>query len=106
MGGPDLFAAKLRRLELTAGQAPARGQRGRAYDYNIKPARDRERLEVEKAEKLYERFVAGWNPRSQDAHERRKRRSDDRSCAVGFPPPTPLFATRSPMRFTSVDRVD
>jgi transposase len=62
-GRPALLAAKLRRLELTAGQAPARGQRGRAYDYNIKPARDRERQEVEKAEKLYERFVAGWNPR-------------------------------------------
>jgi len=34
-------------LELTAGHAPARGQRGSAYDYNIKA--------------IYERFVAGWN---------------------------------------------
>jgi transposase len=41
----------------------ARAYHGRAYDYNIKPVRDRERQEVEQAEKLYERFVAGWNPR-------------------------------------------
>ena len=50
-------------LRVALPNLAARGQRGRAYDYNIKPARDRERQEVEKAEKLYERFVAGWNPR-------------------------------------------
>jgi transposase len=48
---------------LTAGHAPARGQRGRAYDYNIKAIRVHERQRVEQAEKQYERFVDGWNPR-------------------------------------------
>jgi hypothetical protein len=66
-GRPALHAAKLRRLELTAGQAPARGQRGRAYDYNIKAVREYERQEVGQAEKLYARFVAGWNPRGPKA---------------------------------------
>lgn len=60
---PALHATKLRRLELTAGHAPARGQRGRAYDYNIKAIRVQERRRVEQAEKQYERFVDGWNPR-------------------------------------------
>jgi transposase len=59
---PALHATKLRRLELTAGHAPARGQRGRAYYYNIKATRVQERRRVEQAEKQYERFVAGWNP--------------------------------------------
>ena len=58
---PGLHATKLRRLELTAGHAPARGQRGSAYDYNIKATRDQERRRVQQAEKIYERFVAGWN---------------------------------------------
>ena len=58
---PALHATKLRRLELTAGHAPARGQRGSAYDYNIKATRDQERRRVQQAEKIYERFVAGWN---------------------------------------------
>jgi transposase len=52
---------KLRRLELTAGHAPARGQRGSAYNYNIKATRHQERRRVQQAEKVYERFVAGWN---------------------------------------------
>jgi len=58
---PALHATKLRRLELTAGHAPARGQRGSAYDYNIKATRDQQRRRVQQAEKVYERFVAGWN---------------------------------------------
>ena len=58
---PALHATKLRRLELTAGHAPVRGQRGSAYDYNIKG--DQERRRVQQAEKVYERFVAGWNRR-------------------------------------------
>src|SRR5215471_8008754 len=58
---PALHATKLRRLELTAGHAPVRGQRGSAYDYNIKATRDQERRRVQQAEKIYERFVAGWN---------------------------------------------
>jgi transposase len=58
-----LHATKLRRLELTAGHAPVRGQRGSAYDYNIKATRDQERRRVQQAEKIYERFVAGWNRR-------------------------------------------
>jgi transposase len=64
---PGLHATKLRRLELVAGQAPARGQRGRAYDYNIKAIRDRERRGVEQAQRIYERLVAGWNPRGPKA---------------------------------------
>jgi transposase len=59
---PSLHAIKLRRLELTAGHASARGRRGAAYDYNIKATRDQERCRVEQAERIYERFVAGWNP--------------------------------------------
>jgi hypothetical protein len=43
------------------GHAPVRGQRGSAYDYNIKG--DQERRRVQQAEKVYERFVAGWNRR-------------------------------------------
>jgi hypothetical protein len=58
---PALHATKLRRLELTAGHAPARGQRGSAYDYNIKATCAQERRRVQQAEKIYERFVAGWN---------------------------------------------
>jgi transposase len=64
---PGLHATKLRRLELTAGHASARGRRGAAYDYNIKVMRDRERSRVEQAERSYERFVAGWNPRGPKA---------------------------------------
>ena len=64
---PGLHATKLRRLELTAGHASARGQRGAAYDYNIKATRDYERRRVEQAERIYERFVAGWNPRGPKA---------------------------------------
>ena len=58
---PALHATKLRRLELTAGHAPVRGQRDSAYDYHIKATRDQERRRVQQAEKIYERFVAGWN---------------------------------------------
>jgi hypothetical protein len=61
---PALLAAKLRGLELQAGASQSKGQRGGAYAYNLKSARDEERAWVERAERAYERFVANWQPRS------------------------------------------
>jgi len=60
---PALHAKKLRALELKAGMPARRGQKGPAAAYSIKSARDRERRWVEQAERAYQRFVAGWQPR-------------------------------------------
>jgi transposase len=60
---PALHARKLRDLELKAGLPARRGQKGLAAAYSIKAERERERLWVAQAERAYERFVAGWQPR-------------------------------------------
>lgn len=64
---PALHARKLRDLELKAGHARRRGQRGTAHAYNLAPVRKEERRWVEQAEKAYERFVTGWQPRGPKA---------------------------------------
>ena len=99
---PALHATKLRRLELTAGHAPARGQRGSAYNYNIKATRDQERRRVQQAEKIYERFVAGWNrngPRVRTSAAKEERHN---GCAARLSPQTLLFATQSLARLYSI----
>jgi transposase len=58
---PALLEAKLRKVELTAGQPAARGRRqGRAHAYNSKEVRARERAWLEQTEQAYARFVANW----------------------------------------------
>jgi len=64
---PALHARKLRDLELKAGHGRQRGQRGTAHAYNLASVREEERCWVEQAEKAYERFVIGWQPRGPKA---------------------------------------
>jgi transposase len=64
---PALHAKKVRDLELKAGHAPSRGQKGAAHAYNLRSHREQERRWVEQAETAYARFVAGWNPRGPKA---------------------------------------
>jgi transposase len=74
---PALLEAKLRKVELAAGQPAARGRRrSRAHAYNIKEVRQRERAWLEQTEKAYARFVANWQEkppagRTGAAHGRR-----------------------------------
>lgn len=60
---PALHAKKLRDLELKAGMPARRGRKGPAAAYSIKSARDQERRWVEQAERAYQRFVSGWQPK-------------------------------------------
>jgi len=60
---PALVAVKRRALELQAGWPATRGHRGAAADYNIKELRDRERALAERAEHVYARSVAHWQPK-------------------------------------------
>jgi hypothetical protein len=56
---PALLEAKLRKVELAAGQPAVKGrQQGRAHASNSKAVRDRERAWLEQTEKVYARFVA------------------------------------------------
>jgi transposase len=58
---PALLEAKLRKVELAAGQPAAKGRRqGRAHAYNCKDVRERERAWLEQTESAYARFVANW----------------------------------------------
>jgi transposase len=65
---PALLEAKLRKVELMAGQPAARGRmKGRAHAYNSKEVRQRERAWLEQTEKAYARFVTNWQtkPRAE-----------------------------------------
>jgi transposase len=58
---PALLQAKLRKVELAAGEPTAKGRRqGRAHAYNSKEIRARERAWLEQSESAYARFVANW----------------------------------------------
>jgi transposase len=58
---PALLQAKLRQVELLAGQSAAKGRRpGRAHAYNSRAMRDRERAWLKQTEQAYTRFVASW----------------------------------------------
>jgi len=58
---PALLNAKLRKVELLAGQPAAKGRRpGRAHAYNNRAVRERERAWLEQTEQAYTRFVANW----------------------------------------------
>jgi transposase len=58
---PALREAKLRKVELLAGQPAAKGRRqGRAHAYNSRTVRERERAWLEQTEHAYARFVAKW----------------------------------------------
>jgi transposase len=58
---PSLTKAKLRRLELLAGDTPRRGQRGViTKPYRLQEVRDRERELSLQAERAYQRLVADW----------------------------------------------
>lgn len=57
---PALQARKLRCLELRAGRPRRHGQRGAAYDYNIKEVRQRDRQAAEGAETAYAKLTQGW----------------------------------------------
>jgi hypothetical protein len=54
------MARKLRSLELAAGHAPQRGQRGSAYDYNLPERREADRAQAEQADKAYRRLTQRW----------------------------------------------
>ena len=61
---PALVAAKVRSLELQAGQPAKKGnRRGPAYAYNVKELRDREMEIARRAEAAYEQTVAHWTPK-------------------------------------------
>lgn len=61
---PALLAHKVRAMELQAGLPEKKGnKRGPAYAYNVKELRDREIEVARHAERAYERFVSGWQPR-------------------------------------------
>jgi transposase len=58
---PALVQAKLRKVELAAGEPAAKGRKqGRAHAYNSKEVRQRERAWLEQTESAYTRFVANW----------------------------------------------
>lgn len=58
---PALLQAKLRKVELAAGEPAAKGRKpGRAHAYNSKEVRQRERAWLEQTESAYTRFVANW----------------------------------------------
>jgi transposase len=58
---PALLQAKLRKVELAAGEPTAKGRKqGRAHAYNSKDVRQRERAWLEQTESAYTRFVANW----------------------------------------------
>ncbi len=58
---PALLNAKIRKVELLAGQPAAKGRRaGRAHAYNDRTIRERERAWLEQTEQAYWRFVANW----------------------------------------------
>ena len=58
---PALLNAKIRKVELLAGQPPAKGRRvGRAHAYNDRTVRERERAWLEQTEQAYKRFVTNW----------------------------------------------
>ena len=50
----------MRSLELRAGRPRLLGQRGAAYDYNIRDIRERERRPAEMAEAAYRGLTEGW----------------------------------------------
>ena len=61
---PALVTAKVRSLELQAGQPAKKGnRRGPAYAYNVKGARDQEMEIARRAEAAYEQIVAHWTPK-------------------------------------------
>jgi hypothetical protein len=61
---PALLAHKVRAMELQAGLPEKKGnKRGPAYAYNVKELRDREIEVAGHAERAYEKFVIGWQPR-------------------------------------------
>ena len=61
---PALLEAKLRKVELAAGQPTAKGRRqGRAHAYNSQEVRERERAWLAQPEHAYTRFVANWQTR-------------------------------------------
>ncbi len=66
---PSLVAKKWRALELQAGHASRRGERGATYAYNLKPLRDQEREIGVQAERAYTLLTQHWQPRraAQDA---------------------------------------
>jgi transposase len=69
---PALLEAKLRKVELAAGQPGAKGrQKGRAHAYNSKAVREREQPWLEQTERAYARLVANWRSRPP------ARRTDD-----------------------------
>lgn len=64
---PALHAKKLRDLELRSGQPARRGQRGRAYAYNLARTRLAEQRRAEQAETAYRRQTDGWSRRGPRA---------------------------------------
>lgn len=79
---PALQARKLRSLELRAGRPRRHGQRGAAYDYNIKEVRQRDRQAAEGAETAYAKLTQGWSqsgpkkPRARTGVAKEERRSE------------------------------
>ena len=69
---PSLTAQKLRALELRAGMAARRGQKGKAATYSLKEVRRREREIAEQAEHAYRQLVANWRPKRPETVEATK----------------------------------
>jgi hypothetical protein len=89
---PALHTTKLRRLELTAGHAPARGQRGSAYDYNIKATRDQERRRAQQARRSMSGLSPAGTEVAQGCARALQKRSDNNGRAARLSPQTLLIA--------------
>ena len=95
---PALLQAKLRKMELLAGQPAAKGRRqGRAHAYNSRAVRERERAWLEQTERAYTRFVANWQTKSAGARAPQTGNARHKARG-GLASRYPLFATRSPVR--------
>ncbi len=99
---PALQARKLRSLELRAGRPRRHGQRGAAYDYNIKEVRQRDRHAAEGAETANAKLTQGWRqsgpkkPRACTGVAKEERRSE--AARRGRHLRAPLLAKRPPVR--------
>ena len=99
---PALHARKLRDLELKAGHARRRGQRGTAHAYNLAPVRKEERRRSNRQKRRTNGSSPAGNRAAQKRARAPQRRNDNDGCAAGLSPHTRLFATRSPERTTSL----
>ena len=96
---PALVAAKVRGLELQAGQPQKKGnRRGPAYAYNVKELREQEMEIARRAEahlRALGRAMAAQGP-EEGARAPQTGKAVVRGCPAALPANALLFATRSP----------